>query len=108
MAAGLSVCCCTALFLLALVVPARATEKREVDIGHRLAQTWCSSCHVVDRAQKEGSSTGAPPFEAIAESPNVTPDMLHAFLQVPHARMPDLHLTRREIDVLTAYILSLR
>lgn len=103
----MSICCCTALLALALMVQARATGQRDVETGHRLAQTWCSSCHVVDRAQKEGSSTGAPPFEAIARSPDVTPDMLHAFLQVPHARMPDLHLTTREIEELTVYILSL-
>jgi hypothetical protein len=29
-------------------------------------------------------------------------------LQTPHARMPDLHLTRDEVDDLIAYILSLR
>jgi mono/diheme cytochrome c family protein len=33
---------------------------------------------------------------------------LRAFLQTPHARMPDLHLTRDEIDNIAAYILSLR
>jgi hypothetical protein len=33
---------------------------------------------------------------------------LRAFLQTPHARMPDLHLTREEVDDLASYILSLR
>jgi mono/diheme cytochrome c family protein len=33
---------------------------------------------------------------------------LHAFLQTPHQRMPDLHLSREEIDDVAAYILSLR
>jgi mono/diheme cytochrome c family protein len=33
---------------------------------------------------------------------------LRAFLQTPHDRMPDLHLTRNEIDDVAAYILSLK
>jgi hypothetical protein len=33
---------------------------------------------------------------------------LRAFLQTPHSRMPDLHMSREEIDNITAYILSLR
>jgi hypothetical protein len=33
---------------------------------------------------------------------------LRAFLQTPHWRMPDLHLTRDEIDDIATYILSLR
>jgi hypothetical protein len=39
---------------------------------------------------------------------STTPLSLRAFLQTPHERMPDLHLSRDEIDDLTAYILSLR
>ncbi len=33
---------------------------------------------------------------------------LRVFLQSPHARMPDLHLSRDEIADVSAYILSLR
>ena len=33
---------------------------------------------------------------------------LDVFLQTPHHRMPDLHLSRTEIDDVSAYILSLR
>lgn len=98
------------LFLITIAVTARAMagEPPDVEAGHQLARTWCSSCHVVDRAQTEGSSTGVPPFETIARMPELNANLLHAFLQVPHARMPDLHLTRREIDLLSDYILSLR
>ena len=39
---------------------------------------------------------------------STTPMSLRAFLQTPHSRMPDLRLSRDEIDNLTAYILSLR
>jgi hypothetical protein len=39
---------------------------------------------------------------------STTPLGLRVFLQTPHGRMPDLHLTRDEVDNLIAYILSLR
>jgi mono/diheme cytochrome c family protein len=73
-----------------------------------LAKTWCSTCHVVTPSAKTGTSTGVPTFAAVAALPSTTPISLRAFLQTPHARMPDLHLSRDETDDLIAYILSLR
>ena len=55
-----------------------------------------------------GASTGVPTFTAIASMPSTTPIALRVYLQTPHARMPDLHLSRDETDNLIAYILSLR
>ena len=74
--------------------------------GKDLATTWCSACH-----QMEGSSTAAdaaPPFAAMARDPKVTPDRLRAFLVRPHGQMPELNLTRQEIENLVAYIESLK
>ncbi len=76
--------------------------------GHEIATKWCSNCHVVDRETKNAASTGAPTFPAIAQMKSVTPMGLRVFLQTPHERMPDLHLSRAEMDDLIAYILSLR
>jgi mono/diheme cytochrome c family protein len=78
------------------------------DAGHTLVEKWCANCHIVDSAQKQGSSTGAPTFDAIAQMKSTTEMGLHVFLQTPHDRMPDLHLTRNELDDVSAYILSLR
>jgi hypothetical protein len=44
----------------------------------------------------------------LAAQTSITPMALDAFLQTPHHRMPDLHLSRAEIDDVSAYILSLR
>ena len=96
------------LWMLATGGPAMAQGLGDLDEGHRLATLWCSSCHVVDRAAQSGTSTGAPPFPAIAQNKALTPLSLQVFLQTPHDRMPDLHLTRNESDDLIAYILSLR
>lgn len=87
---------------------ARAEEYGDPAEGHRLAQQWCSNCHVIERSAQSGASNGAPSFAAIAGMKAMTPMALHVFLQTPHDRMPDLHLTRNEIDDLIAYITSLR
>jgi mono/diheme cytochrome c family protein len=74
--------------------------------GKDLATTWCSACH-----QMEGSPTttdGARPFASMARDPKVTPDRLRGFLAKPHGQMPELNLTRQEIENLVAYIESLK
>nr|WP_294502859.1 hypothetical protein [uncultured Rhodopila sp.] len=73
--------------------------------GRALAQRWWDSCHVVGQEQQRGSSTGAPTFAAIANMESTTAMALRVFLQTPHGRMPDLHLTRDEIGDVSAYIL---
>ena len=88
--------------------PLTAQEIGDVAAGKRLAETWCSSCHVVAPSAQTGASTGVPTFAAVARMPSTTPISLRAFLQTPHARMPDLHLNRDETDNLIAYILTLR
>lgn len=80
----------------------------DVTAGGKLAETSCSSCHVVDPMAQRGCSNGAPTFAAIARMNSTTHLSLRVFLQTPHSRMPDLHLSRDEIDDLAAYILSLR
>jgi mono/diheme cytochrome c family protein len=97
--------------LLACVAASRGASAEEVGdaaAGRRLAETWCSTCHIVTGGQSQGTSTGAPTFAAIAADKAITPLALSAFLQTPHHRMPDLHLSRNEIDDVSAYILSLR
>jgi mono/diheme cytochrome c family protein len=87
---------------------ADAQEAGNVANGRRLSETWCSSCHLVGPGSTRGVSNGAPTFAAIAHEKSVTLPSLQVFLQTPHANMPDLHLSRAEIDNLAAYILSLR
>jgi mono/diheme cytochrome c family protein len=96
------------LLMAASSGPASAQNGGDAEAGHRLSERWCSTCHVVTAAQSQGASTGAPSFRAIAADEAVTPMALDAFLQTPHHRMPDLHLSRAEVDDVSAYILSLR
>jgi mono/diheme cytochrome c family protein len=88
--------------------PAPAQDIGDPVVGRAIAQRWCDNCHVVDSDQQRATSTGAPTFAAIARMKSTTPMALRVFLQTPHGRMPDLHLTRSEIDDVSAYILSLK
>ena len=94
--------------LVVATTPASAQEVGDIATGHKLAETWCSSCHLVGAAHGAAVSNGAPTFAAIAADKAVTVLSLRAFLQTPHARMPDLHLTRDEVDDIASYVLSLR
>jgi mono/diheme cytochrome c family protein len=94
--------------LAAAINPAAAQGVGDLAAGHKLADTWCSSCHLTGEARGTVVSNGAPTFAAIAADKSTTVLSLRAFLQTPHARMPDLHLSRDEVDDLATYILSLR
>jgi mono/diheme cytochrome c family protein len=96
------------IVLAAWGCPARAQEVGDVAAGRHLAETWCGSCHVAGPESARGVSNGVPTFAGIAAMKSTTTLSLRAFLQTPHARMPDLHLSRDEIDDIAAYILSLR
>ncbi len=80
---------------------ADAGEAKEV------AQRWCSSCHVVEDHQRGSVPQGPPSFRMVAKS-GMTDAALRAFLSHPHGAMPDLVLTRAEIDELIEYIRSQR
>lgn len=104
-----------AALALALVPHATAqapTEEGDPRKGREIAQTWCATCHVVEENPARGADT-APTFPTIAARETVTADGLRAFLTAQHAggtsgRMPNLSLSRNDVDNLVAYLLSLR
>lgn len=79
----------------------------DVNQGQKLAKQWCRNCHLVDAEQTAGGDA-APTFASIAETAADRQDDLRAWLADPHPPMPNLDLTRQEIDDLLAYIESLR
>ncbi len=94
--------------LLLIAPPAFAQSRTgDADAGRALAQRVCARCHIVAEQQAQPSVDGVPTFAAIARKPTIGEGDLRAFLQVPHASMPDFSLTRREIDDAISYILSL-
>ena len=75
--------------------------------GERLAQRWCSACHVVTSTQREANAD-APPFEEIAKRPTFTENGLTVFLLNPHAKMPNMDLSRIEAGDIAAYVARLK
>jgi mono/diheme cytochrome c family protein len=71
--------------------------------GRRVAERWCAACHVVTGAQRQANAD-APTFEEIAKRPNFSEPGLVTFLLDPHAKMPNMNLTRIEADDIAAYI----
>ena len=73
--------------------------------GAVIAKRWCVNCHVVS-ADQTSAKVDVPTFADIARR---QPDdrALSSFLVKPHPPMPDLSLTRQEIDDVVAYIRSL-
>jgi mono/diheme cytochrome c family protein len=74
--------------------------------GSQISQQWCASCHVITSSRADNVQEGPPSFPTIARTR--TADQLRAFLSHPHGAMPDLSLTRAEIDDLIGYIETLR
>lgn len=92
---------------MAAAVQPGAALAQDAAAGRILAQTWCANCHAVD-ARPAIAADQVPGFTAIANRPGVTADGLRAFLSAPHGRMPDLSLSRTDIDNAIAYLLTLR
>jgi mono/diheme cytochrome c family protein len=98
---------CTAafgFFVIGTIGPAVAADAFN---GSQLAERWCSACHVVSASQHEASAD-APPFGEIAKRPNFSEVGLATFLLDPHAKMPDMNLTRIEAGDIAAYVATLR
>lgn len=93
----------TAIVTVMMATTASAADVRQ---GEKLAKQWCSNCHVTGGDQAAGGDA-APTFAAIAETAAERTDDLKAWLADPHPPMPNLSLTRYEIDDLLAYIESL-
>ena len=94
--------------LASLILAAQSTHPvlAEVAKGAQIARQWCANCHVVGPNPTGAVPQGPPTFQTVARS-GITPDQLRAFLSHPHGAMPDLALTRAEIDDLIGYIQSL-
>ncbi|MDW8315233.1 MAG: cytochrome c [Rhodovarius sp.] len=96
------------VLLLALAGPAAAQPFGDAESGRRLAETWCSACHMIGPRASGPVNDAVPSFPAIAAMPSTTDMSLRVFLTATHSRMPNMQLSRAEADDLITYILSLR
>ena len=91
-----------------LATVAGAQQEGDPARGRRLAETWCSGCHVIGPGASGPVVDATPTFPSIARMPSATGMSLRAFLLTPHSRMPDIQMSREQTDDVVAYILSLR
>jgi mono/diheme cytochrome c family protein len=93
-----------ALMIPALMLSSAARAANgDPENGSRLAQRWCSACHVISSSQREGSAD-APTFASIGSKPGFNAEKIALFLLEPHPKMPSMSLTRQEAMDLAAYI----
>ena len=90
------------LLSLVLAVATARPTRADASRGSQLARQWCASCHVTSGDPAGNIQQGPPSFHTIAGAR--TADQLRAFLSHPHGAMPDLSLTRQEINDLVGYI----
>lgn len=88
-------------------VPAQADDAAR-RAGRAFAIENCRECHDVGDGRKLLSAMSGPSFRDVAEQPATTPLSLKVFLITSHPPMPNIILSKTEIDNLIAYIMSLR
>jgi mono/diheme cytochrome c family protein len=73
-----------------------------------MALQWCAVCHLVTSRGPTSATVqqGPPSFPTIAG--HLEPEQLRVFLSSPHGAMPDLALSRAEINDLIDYIQTLK
>ena len=76
--------------------------------GREFAEGLCAECHPITGRDPFPTEGGPPAFQDVADDPAVTELALRAFLQTPHANMPNIVLPPEQLDDVIAYILSLK
>ena len=108
-----------ALLSVALSVPSAAIHAAENKVssgmGHDLAQTLCSSCHLIEPGQTNPPGhVGGPAFQDVANRPSADREMLRKHLATTHTNaviplsMPNPNLTHDEMSKILDYLLSLK
>ena len=95
------------IVLASTVSAASPTAAADVTKGARLAEQWCAHCHAISNTPAGMVQPRPPGFRAMAQT-GVAREPLRSFLSRPSGAMPDLALTRSEIEDLMAYIDTFR
>jgi len=95
---------CAPLFLL-LLLSTPALAQGDPEAGRDLVRRWCTTCHVVE-LEGTGSDAG-PALPALLAGKQRSADEIRGWLADPHPPMPNLELSRREIEDIVAYLQSL-
>ena len=94
--------------VLALMSSPLVAQENEVRAGLMTAERLCAECHAVRLGNLRSPSSSAPTFPAIAAVPGMTSAALRVALNTSHRTMPNVMLPPDQLDVIVAYILSLK
>jgi cytochrome c len=72
------------------------------EAGRQLVMRSCSSCHATEAAAT--ATDGAPPFSAVAKTNKERPAWIRGWLMEPHPPMPNISLSREQINDIIAYL----
>lgn len=83
------------------------TSAPDLAHGKSVAQKLCSNCHLVSSEQAH-ANVDVPSFREIANMLGQTEGSIMARIIIPKHPMPVIPLTKRELEDISAYIMSLR
>ena len=75
------------------------------EAGRQFVMRSCSSCHATEAAKT--ATDNAPPFSAVAKTNKDNPAWIRGWLMAPHPPMPNISLSRQQIDDIVAYLSTL-
>ncbi|PKA45560.1 cytochrome C [Rhizobium sullae] len=98
--------------IIAVIAGTTATvpvvQAQDIRHGRRLALEVCAICHAVLADQTRSPVAEAPSFETVAVTPGMTAMALNVWLTAQsHPTMPNIILSRTDVQDVSAYILSL-
>lgn len=96
---------CAVVFVACAQSALAAAGNADAGAGRQLVMRSCSSCHAIETAKTATDS--APPFLAVAKTNKQNPAWIRGWLMNPHPPMPNISLSRRQIDDIVAYLGSL-
>jgi cytochrome c len=88
--------------LTAFCLPALAAD---ANAGRDLVMRSCTSCHTPETATT--ASDHAPPLSALAKTNRERPAWVRGWLMNPHPPMPNINLSRAQIDNIVAFLNTL-
>ncbi|MCH9765797.1 MAG: cytochrome c [Alphaproteobacteria bacterium] len=80
----------------------------DAERGKALAERLCVNCHVVSQDSATDVPDGVPTFKGIANKSKQSAEHIRNILMQPHAPMPNMNLSRLEMDDIIAYLDELR
>jgi len=91
------------------VVETIKPTKPDPENGRIIARALCTNCHVIgEGSNAAGVNADVPSFPTIANKSDQSAERISNWLLSAHGPMPNIHLTRKELLDLAAYIISLR